>query len=131
MSKFFRRIRHKPQTNRRQILAQMKTPLLFSIILLVSGMGYSQSTTKTFHHDNKTYRYEEFNEVTEPVALLVLFNGGSGIASIIPRESSLADSAANYQIKTIGIDQSEFYLADWEKMRLTGFLTITNGISVR
>ena len=90
----------------------MKTPLLFSIMLLVSGMGYAQSTTKTFQRDDKTYLYEEFNEVTEPRALLVLFNGGSGIASGIPRESSLAHSAVNYQIKTIGIDQSEFYLTD-------------------
>lgn len=90
----------------------MKGLLLCSLLLLFSSIGHAQATTQTLSVHGQAYRYEAFNEVAQPRGLLVLFNGGAGIAAGIPKESSIADTATRYHLQTIGIDQSAFYLTD-------------------
>ena len=82
------------------------------LTLIIVKWCTAQNVTKTFEQEDISYHYEELNKVENPKALLVLFNGGQGIASKIAPETSLPDSAISYHIKTIGIDQSEFYLTD-------------------
>lgn len=61
-------------------------------------------------HEHPDYLY--LNEVENPSALLVLFDGGAGLAHRISAETQIPDSAAIRGILTIGINQSEFYLTD-------------------
>ena len=82
------------------------------------AMGMSQSNTQTFEIQGNSYQYEDFNEVENPKALLVLFNGGEGKASKIIPETKLPDSAVGYRFKTIGIDQSDFFISDSTYLRI-------------
>lgn len=82
------------------------------ITLLTVNVGISQSSTQAFEIQSKVYRYVDLNEVENPGALLVLFNGGAGKASQIIPETDLPDSAVSYAFKTIGIDQSDFFISD-------------------
>lgn len=86
---------------------------LFSIII-----GVSQSKMQTFQEDGKPYQYIQLNEVENPEALLVLFNGGDGKAVKMIPETSIPDSAVGYKFKTIGIDQSEFFISDSDYSRI-------------
>ena len=97
----------------------MKSNILFLSFILLNSISFSQTKTKSFVQDKIVYQYEELNEVKKPKALLVLFDGGAGIAARIPTETSLADSAVNYKIKTIGIDQSEFFISDSNYRRIS------------
>lgn len=82
-------------------------------------LGVAQNMTRSFEQGDISYQYEELNKVDNPKALLVLFNGGAGIASKIAPETTLPDSAISYHIKTIGIDQSEFYISDSIYLKLS------------
>ena len=90
----------------------MKKAVFTIFTLVIVKLGTAQNLTKTFEQGDITYKYEELNKVENPKALLVLFNGGAGIASKIAPETSIPDSAVSYHIKTIGIDQSGFYISD-------------------
>ena len=78
----------------------------------------SKGNTQSFEIKGNNYKYENLNTVTKPKALLVLFNGGSGIASKIAKETSIPDSASIRGVKTIGINQSELFLSDSNYTRI-------------
>ena len=80
--------------------------------MLISAVVRAQSTTTTFEHEGQSFQYEELNNVADPVALLVLFDGGAGIASRIDPETDIPETAVNFRYKTIGIDQSDFFISD-------------------
>ena len=88
------------------------------MIIIFAAFGVAQSNTQSFEVDGTSYQYEELNDVEDPIALLVLFDGGAGIASGIAPETNIPDSAVAYNFKTIGIDQSEFFLTDSTYMRI-------------
>ena len=93
-----------------------KAPLLL-LLLFVCELSIAQNLstaigTQTFTHEGNSYQYEALNEVQDPVALLVLFDGGAGKAARIPPETAIPDSAVGFQFKVIGIDQSEFFITD-------------------
>ena len=90
----------------------MKKVVLTILTIVIVKLGIAQNVSKTFEQGGISYQYEELNKVDNPKALLVLFNGGAGIASKIVPETAIPDSAAHYHFKTIGIDQSEFYISD-------------------
>ena len=79
----------------------------------------AQVSAQQFELNGIEYQYVQLNEVDNPKALLVLFDGGAGIAARIPLECSIPDSAAQYGVLCIGIDQSEFYLSDENYARLS------------
>ncbi|TNE55925.1 MAG: hypothetical protein EP338_01710 [Bacteroidetes bacterium] len=90
--------------NNKRSLTTIKIFYLTFQCFLFGGFSFSQNTT------NQEKAYLSLNEVQHPRALLVLFDGGAGIASRIPKECSIPDSAMNYRVKTIGIDQSQFLI---------------------
>ena len=91
---------------------------LLLIALLIFKTGISQTSTQSFEIQGNSYEYEQLNEVENPEALLVLFDGGAGKASKIIPETSLPDSAVGYKFKTIGIDQSNFFISDSTYLRI-------------
>lgn len=56
--------------------------------------------------------YEELNQVVHPVALLVLFDGAPGIATNIPKETTIPIEAKSANIQCIGINQMQLFLSD-------------------
>ena len=87
-------------------------------MLLLFRPGSAQSRAKQFTAANISYHYLDLNELPRPKALLVLFDGGRGKASGISRETALPDSAVNYGYKSIGIDQSAFFISDSAYLRI-------------
>ncbi len=109
----------------------MKKVVFTILTIVIVKLGIAQNVTKTFEQGGISYQYEELNKVDNHKALLVLFNGGAGIASKIVPETSIPDSAVSYHIKTIGIDQSEFYISDsiYSKIRtIIKYVMEENGI---
>jgi hypothetical protein len=100
----------------------MKKIQLLLIALLIVKTGISQTSTQSFEIQGNSYEYEQLNEVENPEALLVLFNGGAGKASKIIPETSLPDSAVGYKFKTIGIDQPDFFLSDSTYLRIRSII---------
>lgn len=96
----------------------MKKNQLLLFALLIVKTGIAQISTQNFEVQGNSYQYEQLNEVENPEALLVLFNGGAGKASKIIPETSLPDSAVGYKFKTIGIDQSDFFISDSTYLRI-------------
>lgn len=90
--------------------------MLFALSIV--NMGVSQNNMQTFQIEGNSYQYEDLNKVDNPKALLVLFNGGAGKATKIIPETSLPNSAVGYEFKTIGIDQSEFFISDSTYFRI-------------
>jgi len=90
----------------------MKKIQLLFFLFFISELGTAQNTTQTFELNGKSYQYEDLNKVDKPEALLILFDGGAGKASQIRPETSIPDSAVHFQYKTIGIDQSDFFISD-------------------
>lgn len=87
----------------------MRKTLFMLAILFLSSITPSFSTEITYA---KTLPYEEFNQVKNPIALLVLFNGSPGIAATIPQETSIPTEAKLANIQCIGINQQELFLSD-------------------
>lgn len=79
------------------------------MFLLFSAYCGAQGT-RSFEEESVLFHYEALNEVKDPQALLVLFDGGAGIAKNILPETQIPDSAAQHGFLVIGIDQSEFFL---------------------
>lgn len=100
----------------------MKKIQLLITIIAIAKMGMTQSKTQSFKIKGISYQYEELNQVKNPEALLVLFNGGNGKASKIFSETLLPDSACNFNYKTIGIDQSEYYISDSTYLRVRAII---------
>lgn len=96
----------------------MKIILFLMLLICFKGSGMAQSTTQSFEETGISYTYEELNEVENPIALLVLFDGGAGIATRISSETAIPDSAVQYQFKVIGIDQSELYISNFTYSRI-------------
>jgi hypothetical protein len=96
----------------------MKKLTLILLAIVAVKLGTAQSVTKTFEHGGVSYQYEALNEVVNPKGLLVLFNGGAGVASQIVPETAIPAAAVDYQLTTIGIDQSEFFISDATYVRL-------------
>jgi hypothetical protein len=83
--------------------------LITIFLLCISGCLAAQRT-QTFQEGSEFFHYEALNEVKDPQALLVLFDGGAGKAKNILPETQIPDSAAQHGFLVIGIDQSEFFL---------------------
>lgn len=83
--------------------------LITIFLLCISGYLAAQRT-HTFQEGSEFFHYEALNEVKDPQALLVLFDGGAGKAKNILPETQIPDSAAQHGFLVIGIDQSEFFL---------------------
>lgn len=91
---------------------------LVTIFLLCISTCPAAQGTQTFIEGTEHFHYEALNEITDPQALLVLFDGGAGKAKNIVGESAIPDSAAHYGFLVIGIDQSDFFLDELNYARI-------------
>jgi hypothetical protein len=80
--------------------------------LLLGCFKLTLSSTITFKISDKSYSYEELNQVDSAVALLILFDGGAGYAKNIAKETKIPNEASNYKFQCIGLDFTETYVSD-------------------
>ena len=92
--------------------------LLVLIALFLTELAMGQTRTQSFREEGRAYTYEELNDVQDPLALLVLFDGGAGIATNIVAETAIPDSAVQFRFKVIGIDQSDLFISDSNYSRI-------------
>ena len=90
----------------------MKIILVILVSLTLTLSSLAQNDKSTFNSSGISYHFQELNSIESPKALLVLFDGGAGLAERIATETSIPDSAIQYRYKVIGIDQTEFYVSD-------------------
>lgn len=81
--------------------------MLLGIFLSTALPSFSNENTSSINP-----LYEEFNQVKNPVALLILFDGSPGIAKNIPNETSMPAEAAWANIQCIEINQMQLFLSD-------------------
>ena len=90
----------------------MKIILVILVSLTLTLSSLAQNDKSTFNSSGISYHFQELNSIESPKALLVLFDGGAGLAERIATETSSPDSAMQYRYTVIGIDQTEFYVSD-------------------
>jgi hypothetical protein len=84
-------------------------------IFIILTILFLSTALPSFSNENDSATnplYEEFNQVKNPIALLILFDSAPGIAKNIPKETTIPTEAALANIQCIGINQTELFLSD-------------------